>query len=103
MMELQDKDIRLQEMLDYIPETQRGTKIRNLINKAIEKAYKAGYVKYNALNHTLRDVEELSVTDVNSLTDERKIIQLKDSSDEFLVGDSLTLLRLYLKENGYAD
>ena len=86
-MTLIEKDTELQQMLDSIPETAKGTKVRELITKAVEKAYKSGLVKFNALDHTLEtDGERSSWV----------------SSDVPLdVGENLTLLTSYLLENGY--
>jgi hypothetical protein len=87
MMTLIEKDTELQQMLDSIPETAKGTKVRELITKAVEKAYKSGLVRFNAFDHTLEVYEKRS--------------QWVSTDVDFEVGENRTLLNSYLSENGY--
>jgi len=87
MTTLIEKDKVLNDLLDIIPETQKGTKVRKLIAEAIEKAYKAGLVEFNAFDHTCFE----GVTAWSSVPDH--------------FGEPITanLIRTYLKENGHVD
>ena len=87
MMTLIEKDTELQQMLDIIPETAEGTKVRELITKAVEKAYKSGLAKFNALDHTLEAYGKRS--------------PWVSSDVDFDRGENRTLITSYLIENGY--
>jgi hypothetical protein len=91
MNTLIEKDKELQELLDIIPETGKGTKLRRLVGKAIEKAYKSGMVRFNALD--------------NTMVEEKHFNRCKWRTAEFNfeTGENATLVRTYLNENGYVD
>lgn len=93
MTTLIKKDKTLQELLDIIPETEKGTKVRKLINQAIEKAYKSGLIRFNALDNTMVE-EDVEVS---------KRIKWHSGEYNFETGENATLIRTYLNENGYVD
>jgi hypothetical protein len=81
------KDKELNSLLDSITETQKGTKVRQLIAEAIEKAYKAGVLEFNAFDHTC-------------LEGKVPWYQIDERFNEPIL---LNLISTYLKENGYVD
>jgi hypothetical protein len=85
MIELLNKDTALLELLDSIEETKKGTLVRDLLNKAIQKAYTAGYLQANV-------AEGICIRYGSRLS------QL-DFSDQ--VGEIRTLLNVYTAHNGY--
>jgi len=89
MTQLIEKDKELQSLLDTIPETMKGTKVRTLLNAAVEKAYKAGLVKFSAFDHTLMEHGERT--------------QWVSADISFDLGENQTLIKSYLIENGYAN
>ena len=88
MIDLIQKDVKLNALLDLIPETSKGTLARTLINKAIEKAYKAGIIQFNQLTH-------------EAVWDGKETLWNKICDDPFLEKDKILLINTYLKENGY--
>ena len=91
MMTLIKKDKELQQLLDLIPETAKGTLVRIQINKAIEKAYKSGLCRFSAIDNTM-------VAQGYGDT-ERNTWSRQDYN--FETGENATLIRTYLVENGY--
>jgi hypothetical protein len=87
MITLVIKDKELNLLLDSIPETQKGTKVRRLINEAVEKAYKAGILEFNAFDHTCLEGQ----------------VAWHKINDHFNEPITSNLINTYLKENGYAD
>ena len=83
MIELMNKDTELIELLDSIEETKKGTLVRDLLNKAIQKAFTAGYLQANVVTGDCVD---------------SKLAHL-DFSDQ--VGEIRTLLNVYTQHNGY--
>jgi hypothetical protein len=96
MIELLNKDTELMELLDSIEETKKGTLVRDLLNKAIQKAYTAGYLRTNVLEGTCQTFEQEEY-DIY-YKDIQKTSSL-DFSDQ--VGEIRTLLNVYTAHNGY--
>lgn len=83
-----NKDTELIELLDSIEETKKGTLVRDLLNKAIQKAFTAGYLQANVVTGDC----------VGTYSSESRLHQL-DFSDQ--VGEIRTLLNVYTQHNGY--
>lgn len=94
-----NKDTELIELLDSIEETKKGTLVRDLLNKAIQKAFTAGYLQANVVTGNCVDKEVYKKEDDLYILDFTCKLNTLDFSDQ--VGEIRTLLNVYTQHNGY--